>query len=91
VLLSGILETTVESGYLQVSPARGVKLPQKGRREKPAIIAGEDFLRLLQQNRSRYSRGVTRRFRSKASRIPSVVLYPHAWAISPTDIVDCSR
>jgi membrane protease YdiL (CAAX protease family) len=28
----------------------------------------------LQQNRSRYSRGVTPRFRSKASRIPSVVL-----------------
>ena len=49
VLLSGILETAVEYGYLQANPARGVKFPQKGRKEKPAIIAGEDFVRLLQQ------------------------------------------
>jgi integrase len=47
VLLSGILETAVEYGYLQANPARGVKFPQKGRKEKPAIIAGEDFVRLL--------------------------------------------
>jgi integrase len=49
VLLSGILETAVEYGYLQVNPARGVKFPQRGRKEKPAIIAGEDFARLLTQ------------------------------------------
>jgi integrase len=34
-------------GYLQVNPARGVKFPQKGLVEKPAIIAGEDLARLL--------------------------------------------
>jgi integrase len=49
VLLSSILETAVEYGYLQLNPARGVKFPQKGLKEKPAIIAGEDFARLLQQ------------------------------------------
>jgi integrase len=49
VLLSGILESAVEYGYLQANPARGVKFPQKGRKEKPAIIAGEDFIRLLKQ------------------------------------------
>lgn len=49
VLLSGILESAVEYGHLQANPARGVKFPQKGRKEKPAIIAGEDFVRLLTQ------------------------------------------
>ena len=47
VLLSSILETAVEYGYLQTNPARGVKFPQKGLKEKPAIIAGEDLARLL--------------------------------------------
>ena len=27
--------------YLQSNPARGVKFPQKGLKEKPALIAGE--------------------------------------------------
>jgi integrase len=47
VLLSSILETAMEYGYLQSNPARGVKFPQKGLKEKPAIIAGEDLARLL--------------------------------------------
>ena len=48
VLLSGILETAVEYGYLSTNPARGVKFPQKGLKESPAIIAGGgDFARLL--------------------------------------------
>jgi integrase len=49
VLLSGILETAVEFGYLQTNPARGVKFPQKGLKEKPAIIAGDSLAKLLKQ------------------------------------------
>jgi integrase len=49
VLLSGILESAVEYGYLQANPARGVKFPQKGLREKPALIAGESLAMLLAQ------------------------------------------
>jgi integrase len=45
-LLSGILETAVEYGYLTVNPARGVKFPQQAEREAPAIIAGDDFVKL---------------------------------------------
>jgi len=47
VLLSGILETAVEYGYLSVNPARGVKFPQKELKDAPAIIAGADFTTLL--------------------------------------------
>jgi integrase len=47
VLLSGILETAVEYGYLSANPARGVKFPQKALKEKPAIIAGDRFATLL--------------------------------------------
>ena len=46
-LLSGILESAVEYGYLQTNSARGVKFPQKGLKEKPAIIAGESLAKLL--------------------------------------------
>jgi integrase len=49
VLLSGILETAVEFGYLQTNPARGVKFPQKGLKEKPAMIAGDSLAKLLKQ------------------------------------------
>jgi integrase len=48
-LLSGILETAVEYGYLTVNPARGVKFPQQAAREAPAIIAGDDFAKLLSE------------------------------------------
>ena len=47
VLLSGILESAVEFGYLTSNPARGVKFPQKGLRAKPAIIAGDSLAKLL--------------------------------------------
>jgi integrase len=47
VLLSSILETAVEYGYLQSNPARGVKFPQQGLKKKPAMIAGDDLGRLL--------------------------------------------
>lgn len=47
VLLSSILETAVEYGYLPMNPARGVKFPQEGLKAKPAIIAGVDLARLL--------------------------------------------
>lgn len=49
VLLSSILETAVEYGFLSTNPARGVKFPQKGLREKPAMIAGPSLGRLLQR------------------------------------------
>ena len=48
-LLSSILESAVEYGYLQANPARGVKFPQKALKEKPAMIAGDDFAKLLEQ------------------------------------------
>ena len=48
-LLSGILETAVEYGYLTVNPARGAKFPQRALREAPAIIAGDDFAKLLNE------------------------------------------
>ncbi len=47
VLLSSILETAVEYGYLEVNPARGVRFPQNGLKEKPAIIVGEELAKLL--------------------------------------------
>lgn len=49
VLLSSILQTAVEYGYLPTNPARGVKFPQKGLKAKPAIIAGERLAVLLAQ------------------------------------------
>ena len=49
VLLSSILESAVEYGYLQANPARGVKFPQKALKRKPAMIAGSDFAKLLRQ------------------------------------------
>jgi integrase len=47
-LLSGILETAVEYGYLSTNPARGVKFPEKELKEAPALIIGEDFMKLLE-------------------------------------------
>jgi integrase len=46
-LLSSILESAVEFGYLQANPARGTKFPQKALKRKPTIIAGTDFAKLL--------------------------------------------
>jgi prolipoprotein diacylglyceryl transferase len=46
-LLSSILESAVEFGYLQANPARGMKFPQKALKRKPTIIAGTDFAKLL--------------------------------------------
>ncbi len=51
VLLSSILETAVEYGYLPVNPARGVKFPQKGLKDKPVLLAGESLARLLAELR----------------------------------------
>jgi integrase len=48
VLLSSILETAVEYGYLQTNPARGVKFPHQGLKDKPALIAGDSLARLLE-------------------------------------------
>ncbi len=35
------------TGISQANPARGVKFPQKALKEKPAMIAGDDFAKLL--------------------------------------------
>ena len=51
VLLSGILETAVEYGYLQSNPARGVKFPQKALKKKPAMIAGDELREAAQAGR----------------------------------------
>jgi integrase len=48
-LLSGILETAVEYGYLSTNPARGVKFPEKELKEAPAVFTAEDFTKLLEQ------------------------------------------
>lgn len=47
--MSGILETAVEYGYLTVNPARGVKFPPQKLQEAPAMIAGDDFTKLLKE------------------------------------------
>lgn len=48
-LLSSVLESAVEFGYLENNPARGVRFPQKVLGRKPTIITGADFLKLLAQ------------------------------------------
>jgi integrase len=48
-LLSGILETAVEYGYLSMNPARGVKFPEKELKEAPVLFTAEDFTKLLEQ------------------------------------------
>ena len=48
-LLSSILESAVEYGYLESNPARGVKFRQQGLKQKPAMIAGDDCVKLLRQ------------------------------------------
>jgi integrase len=48
-LLSGILETAVEYGYLSTNPARGVKFPEKELKEAPVLFTAEDFVKLLEQ------------------------------------------
>ena len=50
-LLSSVLESAVEYGYLQVNPARGVKFPPRAIKQKPAIVAGDDFVKLLKHLR----------------------------------------
>jgi integrase len=48
-LLSGILETAVEYGYLSMNPARGVKFPEKELKGAPVLFTAEDFMKLLEQ------------------------------------------
>jgi integrase len=48
-LLSSILETAVKYGYLQTNEARGVNFPTKAVKQRPVIIAGEEFSKLVQQ------------------------------------------
>lgn len=47
-LMSGILERAVEWGYLQVNPARGIKLPPMQRRRKTIVLTCQQLAKLLQ-------------------------------------------
>ena len=47
IVLSGILDSAVEFGYLTVNPAHGVKFPPQSPRKEPKILTAEDFLNLL--------------------------------------------
>jgi site-specific recombinase XerC len=44
-----ILETAVEYGYLAVNAARGVKFPPQALRVSPALIAGDEYAKLLDE------------------------------------------
>jgi integrase len=46
-LMSGILERAIEWGYLEVNPARGIKLPPMQRRRKTAVLTCEQLAMLL--------------------------------------------
>jgi len=39
LLISGILETALEYGYLSTNPARAIGFPPKGLKAKPAVIS----------------------------------------------------
>lgn len=47
VLLSSVLETAVEYGYLSTNAPRGVRFPQQALKEKPLLIAGNDFAKRI--------------------------------------------
>jgi integrase len=46
-LMSGILQRAIERGYLEVNPARGVKLPPMQRRRKTVVLTCEQLAMLL--------------------------------------------
>ena len=58
-LLSGILGTAVEYGYVTTNPARGVKFPAQDLKKAPALIAGDDFAKLLKHLNEPHSTMVT--------------------------------
>ncbi len=47
IVLSSILDSAVEYGYLAINPAHAVKFPPQGPRKEPKILTSEDFLNLL--------------------------------------------
>ncbi len=47
IVLSSILDSAVEYGYLAVNPARGVKFPSQPPRQDPEIFTAEALARLL--------------------------------------------
>jgi integrase len=47
IILSSILDSAVEYGYLAVNPARGVKFPPQAPQKEPRILTAEDFALLL--------------------------------------------
>lgn len=51
IVLSTILDSALEYGYLTASPARGVKFPADALRREPEILTPEELARLLLQLR----------------------------------------
>lgn len=54
IVLSGILGSAVEYGYLAVNPARGVKFPPQAPRKEPRVLSADAFSRLLAHLREPY-------------------------------------
>jgi integrase len=50
-LMSGILQRAIEWGYLELNPARGVKLPPMQRRRKTVVLTSEQLAMLLRSLR----------------------------------------
>jgi len=59
IVLSSVLDSAVEFGYLAVNPARGVKFPPQPPRQGPAILTASAFARLLAHLQEPYKTMVT--------------------------------
>lgn len=59
IVLSTILDSAVEYGYLTINPARGVKFPPQAPRREPKILTPEEFTRLLTHLREPFKTMVT--------------------------------
>jgi integrase len=51
IVLSSILESAVEYGYIPINPACGVKFPPKPAAPEPQVLMAEDFEKLLKELR----------------------------------------
>ena len=59
IVLSTILDSALEYGYLTTNPARGVKFPPQTVRREPKILTSEELARLLTQLREPFKTMVT--------------------------------
>lgn len=49
IVLSSILDSAVEYGYLTLNPARGIKFPPKDVRSEPRVLGADELARLLRK------------------------------------------